>query len=108
MNEYGVDKTEGTVNEYPPVTPPEKVSPTEELLYSLIAAWKMDMFKGMFYRMTRTWAHFRLGEPYNSRIIFEQLDALQHGHHSELLQSVDDFSSLLITELREHIQNSKL
>ena len=85
-----------------PDEPPEATA-TEELLFIAFAAWKFNHFQPLFYRMTRTWAHHKLGETYDTGIIFEHLDHMNQGNHAELLEQINAFGDTLMKELKQHL-----
>jgi hypothetical protein len=99
-DDFNLDKTEekNTLPEKPPL-----IHPTEELMMHAITAWKMDTFKNMFYRMNRTFCHFRLNEKYGTHIIFEELDQLNKGRHQELLDQMNAFANQVMNDLKVHL-----
>lgn len=73
----------------------------EELLYIAVAAWRFQMIpKGILYKMTRTFAHHRNGEKYDSAVIFREMEAFQHGKHEQLLSEIDSFCDMVMDEAK--------
>lgn len=89
-------------------TPPEELEQldqvegppaTAQLLEMLFHLWLSEMLKPCFYFMTRTFAHHRLGEKYDTRKVFDQLMLLNRGNHAELMAEIESFRETLFKDL---------
>jgi hypothetical protein len=72
---------------------------TAQLLEMLFHLWLSEMLKPCFYFMTRTFAHHRLGEKYDTRKVFDQLMLLNRGNHAELMAEIESFRETLFKDL---------
>lgn len=83
--------------------------PTEELLLLAIAAWRMSLLQPIFYFMTRTFAHYRKGEKYDSAIVFDRLRDLPIalGKHDQHVQEIDDYIGMLQAEIKPYLARHK-
>ena len=74
---------------------------TEQLLDLAFNCWaSIEFLKPCFHFMTRTFAHFRKGEEYDTDRIFDQLFRLNHGKHEELLDELTGFREVCFSELK--------
>jgi len=70
---------------------------------AILTGWRMNHLSQFYYRIDRTFAHHRLGEKYDSNIIFEQFDLLNRGDHAALVREMESFGEDIISELAQHI-----
>lgn len=82
------------------VPPPD---PTVQLMEIAFEAWAQKQLSGVFYVMTRTFAHHRQNEKYGTHLIFNALQTLNGGKHAELLEQLAAFRDTLFKELDEYI-----
>ena len=83
-------------------------NPTRELMETAFAAWKMSMLgTALPYKMTRTFAHHRLGEQYDTSLIFKELEALNRGKHQELLEQFKAFEKTVLNDLDKYLESEK-
>jgi hypothetical protein len=86
---------------------PEKKqkNPTKALMKTALTAWKMSMLgTALPYKMTRTFAHHKRGEQYDTKIIFEELQAINLGNHKELIEQFEAFEKTVLTDLDKYLE----
>jgi len=87
------------LEEAPPPARPEW-SPTEQLLDISFNVWAAEFLRPCFQMMTRTFAHHRLKEQYDTNKVFHQLMLLNRGKHGELLEELGAFRQTLFDDLK--------
>lgn len=86
----------------------KKTNPTKALMKTALTAWKMSMLgTSIPYKMTRTFAHHKRGEKYDTRIIFEELEALNRGKHKELLEQFEAFEKTVLNDLDKYLNEKE-
>jgi len=81
---------------------------TIQLLEMAFEMWLKKCFEPLFYRMTRTFTHFRAGEEYDTNIIFEQLMNINKGKHEQLLSDLTAYRKMLFDEIPKKIERMKV
>lgn len=110
-----ISRSESSPPEPDESSPPEPTEPieidefyaTKTLMAMTLEAWKTDVLKNLFYRINRTFCHYRLDEKYGTHIIFEQLEQLNHGRHEELLLAMHSFSETVMEELNQYLADKE-
>lgn len=79
--------------------------PTEELLMLAIAGWRMHLLHPIFYFLTRTFAHYRKKEQYDSAVVFDRLRDLPIAlrNHVNHVQEIDDYVDMLKREIKDYL-----
>jgi hypothetical protein len=72
---------------------------TKELMDYAFKTWAGTIMNPMMYFLTRTFAHHRRGEKYDTGLIYNQLMQLSGGDHEGLLEDLRAFGETLQTEL---------
>lgn len=72
---------------------------TKEIMDYAFKTWAGTIMNPMMYFLTRTFAHHRKGEKYDTGLIFNQLMQLSGGNHEALLADLRAFGDTLQTEL---------
>jgi hypothetical protein len=81
---------------------------TIQLLEMAFDMWLKKYFEPLFYRMTRTFTHFRAGEKYDTNIIFEQLMNMNKGEHEQLLSDLTAYRKMLFDDIPKKIERMKV
>lgn len=83
--------------------------PTEELLMMAIAGWRMSLMQPLFYFLTRTFAHYRKGEKYDSAIVFDRLMDLLIGRkdHANHVREVEAYVEMLQSEIKDYLARNE-
>jgi hypothetical protein len=81
---------------------------TIQLLEMAFEMWLKKYFEPLFYRMSRTFTHFRAGEEYDTNIIFEQLMNINKGEHEKLLADLTAYRKMLFDEIPKKIERIKV
>lgn len=72
---------------------------TKHLLDVAFELWFIELLKPTFHSMTRTFAHHRLGEKYDTNLVFEALNLINRGKHKELNDQIRAFRKTLFEDL---------
>lgn len=72
---------------------------TKHLLDVAFELWFLELLKPMFHAMTRTFAHHRLGEKYDTTLVFDALNLVNRGKHKELNDQIRAFRKTLFEDL---------
>jgi hypothetical protein len=87
----------------PPVdNEPEEIDPhyaTREILDYAFKTWAGSFMAPMMYFLTRTFAHHRKGEKYDTGLVFNQLMQINGGDHDALLNDIRTYGETLQAEL---------
>jgi hypothetical protein len=81
---------------------------TIQLLEMAFDMWIKKYLEPLFYRMSRTFTHFRAGEQYDTNIIFEQLMNINKGEHEQLLSDLTAYRKMLFDEIPKKIERMKV
>jgi len=81
---------------------------TIQLLEMAFDMWLRKHFEPLFYRMSRTFTHFRAGEKYDTNIILEQLMNMNKGNHEKLLCDLMAYRKMLFDEIQKKIEGMKV
>lgn len=76
-----------------------KEHPTKELLKIALDGWKASFLGSVPHRMMRTFAHHRVGEKFDTGLIFRELEAVNKGKHEELIEEINAFEKTLMTDI---------
>jgi hypothetical protein len=80
---------------------------TKEILEYAFKTWAGTFMNPMFYFMTRTFAHHRNGEKYDTGLVFNQLMQIQGGDHDKLLEDIRVYGETLQRELESFLAARK-
>lgn len=72
---------------------------TKEILDYAFKTWAGTFMNPMFYFMTRTFAHHRKGEKYDTGLVYNQLMQISGGDHDKLLEDLRAYGDTLQAEL---------
>lgn len=72
---------------------------TREILDYAFKTWAGSFMSSMMYFMTRTFAHHRKGEKYDTGLVFNQLMQINGGNHDALLDEIRSYGETLQAEL---------
>ncbi len=72
---------------------------TREILDYAFKTWAGSFMAPMMYFMTRTFAHHRKGEKYDTGLVFNQLMQINGGDHDALLNDIRTYGETLQAEL---------
>lgn len=82
--------------------------PSFLLLEMAFSLWRMNKLKPLMYFIDRTFCHHRVGEKYDTKIIFEQLQLINAGKHSELVEDIISFQDVLFSEFQDWLANQNI
>lgn len=80
-------------------TPEDPFYATKEILDYAFKTWAGTFMNPMFYFMTRTFAHHRKGEKYDTGLVYNQLMQISGGDHDKLLEDLRAYGETLQAEL---------
>jgi hypothetical protein len=91
---------------YPEPTEPDETEETDDPYYATreildyaFKTWAGSFMAPMMYFMTRTFAHHRRGEKYDTGLVFNQLMQISGGNHQALLDDIRAYGETLQAEL---------
>jgi len=87
------------------MTDKTKKTDITDLLNDAIDAWRGNLYQGLFYQLTRTFAHHRLGEKYDAKMVYDKL--LQLVNEAEKFDSeIELFRTALVKDFKEIIKKN--
>lgn len=98
-----VDMTEGAAASSEPEEIDDPNYATREILDYAFKTWAGSFMNPMFYFMTRTFAHHRKGEKYDTGLVFNQLMQINGGNHDALLDDIRAYGETLQAELETYL-----
>lgn len=102
-SETGTDPAAASVDMSEGDTEPEETDDpyyaTREILDYAFKTWAGSFMASMMYFMTRTFAHHRKGEKYDTGLVFNQLMQINGGNHDALLDEIRSYGETLQAEL---------
>jgi hypothetical protein len=80
-----------------------ELSATEILMDLAYTAWLEERLKPVLHFMTRTFAHWRAGEKYDTDKIFDQLMMVNNGNHGKFLKQAQAFHEIVRADLAAYL-----
>jgi hypothetical protein len=78
-------------------------SATEILMDLAYNAWMADRTSRVLHFLTRTFAHWRAGEKYDTHKIFNPLMAINNGNHEKFLKQAQAFQDIVRADLATYL-----